>query len=276
LIHYISLIIFLIIPFGQSIEAQSQVNQLFELGHLEGRFAGSQLLIQDLVVQLAQTENQRPIIDVLADSFDDQQMRDWAIESLSRNLKTTTADSVLAFSDSTNFNHFIELIYANEVDFDDEDIQSDFEAYIIKLENSADSELRFSIIERIMNTTRLIPITVQMLEDVLSVVVFGLNVTLDESERLTNREINELIITLRANFRELFNNVLPVTTLYATRALSIEELESYTRFMESKTGQWFLRTGNTATLDSFGAFAQQTSEYIAKWALEQNETEPQE
>jgi hypothetical protein len=256
-------------------ESEDKIAYLVKLAHIEDRFLSSNELIQNLVRQFTEDEVDRSIVDVISSAFDASQMMAWANESFQMKMNQTHSETLLEYDANSDLSTLMQMLYANNLDFENEEMQQQLERFIIGLERNPEGELRFDEITRIINTTRIIPISVQMLEDVLSTVIFGLNVSLHEDERLPDTEINDLIVTLRLNFRELYNNVIPLTFAFATRNIPLEKLKAHADFLNSPPGQWFIRTGNSATLDSFGNFAQLTSELIAAWALEQSEENQQ-
>jgi len=255
---------------------ESTLNSLYELGILTERFSNSGVMIHDLVAQLTDASENRAIAGVLSDLFDEAPLERWAKESISRNFRMDEASQLLRYAQENDLHAFMHLIYAGNIDFDDENMQDALQRFLIQLDDDPLGEDRFQLITGIIQKTRMLQIQVQMIEDVITTVIFALNVSLAEEERLSDREVNELVVTLRLNFRELFNNVLPLTLLFATRDIPLETLEKHSTFFDSDSGRWFIRTINTAALDSFGEFTQVASAEIAEWMLTQTEIQANE
>lgn len=275
-ITIITIFIFLCLITGSSAKMEtdtreSTLNSLYELGILSERFSNSGVMIHDLVAQLTDASGNRAIAGVLSVLFDEAPLERWAKESISRNFRMDEASQLLQYAQENDLHAFMHLIYAGNIDFDDEDMQDALQRFLIQLDDDPLGEARFQLITGIIQKTRMLQIQVQMIEDVVTTVIFALNVSLAEEERLSDREVNDLVVTLRLNFRELFNNVLPLTLLFVTKDIPLETLEKHSTFFDSVSGRWFIRTINTAALDSFGEFTQVASAEIAEWILIQTE-----
>lgn len=259
--------------FAGNSDRTALTDSIFKLGYLDERFSNSGILIKDLIEQLTSDAENRPIAGLLISLFEDAPLETWAKESIYRNLRTQDAETVLNYDKEYNFKAFMNILYAGNINFDDEETQDALQRYLIRLEDDPQAEDRFEVISAIIQKTRMLQIQVQMIEDVITTVVFGMNIALPEDERLTDREVNDLIITFRLNFRELFNNVLPITLLFTTKDIPLETLLTHSTFLDSASGRWFIRTINTAALDSFGEFTQLASAEIAEWMLVQADKE---
>ena len=273
----IPLIVFLLFFWGDDISALQQTEdvptKLFKLAALENKFESSAVMMEGLLSQLADNEKSREIISVIMGSFDAHQMRESAVMSIRRSLNENHAQALFQFDEEQKLAPILKALHGNEVDFQDGEMEEVLFDYLTELEATPEGEKRIEALRDIIQKTRLVPITVQMYEDIIATVIFGLNVILPEDERLTDRAVNELVITMRVSFRELFNNILPYSVLYATKELTMEQIGEFSAFFGSQAGQWFIRMYNTAILDSYGEFAQAASASIAAWVLERSENE---
>jgi len=247
-------------------DREANIRQFYEQGKFAERVASTNELIEDLIMQIGQ-ERVQPVLDVIQQTFDQQQMEAWILESLNRNYDSVFMNEILSFSREDIFPEILSALYSNQTDFEDDETERRFESYFLSAEDDESIAERFELSGEIIRKSRSITVLVQMVEDVLSTVIFGLNKTLDTDEQLTEQQMNDLIITFRSNFRQLFNNVLPYTVTFALKNLPIDEIQRFNAFLDEPAGKWFVRSSNTALLDSFGEFVRESSEQIALWAI---------
>lgn len=251
-------------------DRESNIRYLYEHGKFAERVESTNQLIDDLITEIGQ-ENVQPVLDVIRETFDPLQMEEWILESLNRNYDEAYVRGVISFSEHVVFSQMLSALYSNQTDFEDAEIEWEFESYFMRAEEDESIEQRFDLSGEIIRKSRSVTVLVQMVEDVLTTVIFGLNKTLDADEQLTEQQMNDLIITFRANFRQLFNNVLPYTVTFALKDLPFEEIQSFNAFLDEPAGRWFVRSSNAALLDSFGEFVRTSSENIAVWTIGRSE-----
>lgn len=251
-------------------DRESNIRYLYEHGKFAERVESTNQLIDDLITEIGQ-ENVQPVLDVIRETFDPLQMEEWILESLNRNYDEAYVRGVISFSEHVVFSQMLSALYSNQTDFEDAEIEWEFESYFMRAEEDESIEQRFDLSGEIIRKSRSVTVLVQMVEDVLTTVIFGLNKTLDADEQLTEQQMNDLIITFRANFRQLFNNVLPYTVTFALKDVPFEEIQSFNAFLDEPTGRWFVRSSNAALLDSFGEFVRTSSENIAVWTIGRSE-----
>ncbi len=262
--------------FTQIIQEPEQVmleDRIYESAWLSIQVDEAITVLEGLLEQLSPDNDSRAIVEVLSAAYDSERMRDVSINYLERVMNEGFANQVLLTLEDENFYQIHKAVFNTDLDLENPEVALDFEAYIESADTLENSAERIETIQDIIRQTRVIPTSLQRLEDILTAVMFGINIALPEVEQVPGEEINELIITLRANFRQLYDNVTPAFILYATRDLTLEDLKTYRHFLTTPAGSWYIRVINRASLDSFEAMSEGASRLVAEWAIERAEPE---
>jgi len=251
---------------------QEHLQQLYELGFLKAFLTNTSESIQEIITELTE-EQQDPIFErIILEAFVPAEMETVILSSLRRSYRTEHAEQSISHLQQPDIAALMGQLYNNQTDFDDEKTIALFEDFINRIESSsAGYEERISIVSDIINRSQTTRLTVQTLEDFLTIIIFTLNQTNDEDERLTDRQVNELIISLRTNFRQLFDNVMLYVTLYSTQDIDQQVLARHAEYLGTESGRWFIRTYNNAVLNSFGEVSEKVASSLADWALSQSE-----
>ncbi len=253
-------------------ERMRHVEQLYTLGFLEAFTINTGESIQELITELTADQNEPVYGRIVLDAFDREDMQVIIKQSLRRSYQEEHARASITHLSKPDIASLMKKLYDSDTDFDDEELLSDFQDFALEVETNPEAwEERIDIIASILNRSQTTRITVQTLEDFLTIVVFAINQTNDEDDRLTDREVNELIISLRNNFRQFFDNMMLFITLYSTREAEIEVLQKHADFLETAHGRWYIRAYNSAVLNSFGEISEKVAVDLADWALSQEE-----
>lgn len=264
---------------GNDSESDKRVLQFYEFGFLSAFTTNTSQSIQEIVTDLTEEQDDAIFETIILDSFEQADMKEVILSSIRRSLRSSdeNAEQALAHIALPEIQELMTRLYDNQTNFDDPDVIEQFEDYISRVEvNSDPHQQRIGLVSDIINRSQTTRITVQTLEDFLTIIVFTLNQTNPEDEQLSDRQVNDLIISLRANFRQLFDNIMLYVTLYSTRDFEIEILERHAVFLTTDAGRWFVRTYNNAILNSFGEVSEHLASNLADWALAQSADEENE
>lgn len=249
---------------------QTQAEELYRLAHLDAFTRNTTSNIQEILLDLTSQQQDESFQEVIIQAFQQAHLERVLLRSLVRNMCEPAASETIAHLEQADIRILMEKLYDNSTDFDDPDTAEAFEAFLLEAEIRPDDyENRIALLSDILRLSQTARITVQSIEDFLTIVIFALNQSNPGEQQLSDREVNELIIALRTNFRQLFDNVLLSIAFFATRELPEAVLEKHLSFLSSDSGGWFIRTYNNAVLNGFGEISEQVAAGLAKWAIDQ-------
>lgn len=258
--------------FVQDDSRLEQAQELFRLSRLDAFTRNTTSNIQEILLDLTSQQDDESFLEIIIRAFQQDLLETVLLRSLTRNIREPAASETIAHLSQTDIGVLMALLYDNSTDFDDPETAEAFEAYLLEADLRPEAfENRIALLSEILRISQTARITVQSLEDVLTIVIFALNQSNPDEQRLSDREVNDLIISLRLNFRQLFDNVLLSVAFFATREVSEDVLEKHLSFLSSDSGGWFIRTYNNAVLNGFGEISEQVAAGLAKWAIEQAE-----
>ncbi|AXJ02394.1 hypothetical protein CYPRO_3160 [Cyclonatronum proteinivorum] len=251
---------------------RATATRLFELSRLDAFTRNNTSSIQEILTDLIADQQDETFRDVIFDAFRQEILEEVLKQSLTRSLREPAATETIAHLREPEIQALMQQLHDNDTDFSDPDTAEAFEAYLLETELHPEKfETRISLLSEILRVSQTARLTVQTLEDFLTIIIFALNQANPEEQRLSDREVNELIVSLRSNFRQLFDNVLLSVALFATRDTDEEVLGRHLRFLTSGSGSWYIRTYNSAVLNGFGEISEQVAAGLAAWAIEQAE-----
>ncbi|MCH8558357.1 MAG: hypothetical protein LAT84_11055 [Balneolia bacterium] len=259
-------------------QREQRILQFYELGLLSAFTANTSESIQEIVSDLTEEQDDAIFDTIILEAFREAQMEDVILNSIRRSFRNndSNAESAISHLMNEDIQRLMGKLYNNQTDFDDPEVVDQFEDYISRVEvNPEPYQQRIDLVGDIINRSQTTRLTVQTLEDFLTIIIFTLNQTNPEDERLTDRQVNDLIISLRTNFRQLFDNIMLYVSLYSTRDFELELLEKHADFLATDAGRWFIRTYNNAVLNSFGEVSEHVASNLAEWALAQSAAEEQ-
>ena len=262
--------------FSQVIQDNEEIQLeafIYESAYLENQVDEAISVLEGLLEQLSPDNDSRSIVKVLTVAFEHERMRQISTDYISLIMNENFANEIVRFLEDESMYYIHKSVFNANLDLDDPEIVVDFESYIEMTDIQNRSDERIDIVQDIIRLTRLIPTSLQRLEDILTAVMFGLNIALPAEEQVSGEELNELIITLRANFRQLYDNITPAFILYATRNADIDDLKTYRHFLNTPAGSWYIRIINRASLNSFDSMSDGASRLVADWAIERAELE---
>lgn len=260
-------------------QEQSQLSQhaadLYELGYFEEYAVNMSRSIRDIVLQLTEEQEDTTFAEIIADNFEPASVQQAMRRSLARNYRNEPGAESIGHLNQPHIQVLMGHLYASEVDLEEAETRASFEAYAARMERAAETEdpeteparQRIALVAEILQATRRIPLTVQGLEEMLAIVIFAINQSKPSAEQLSDEELNDLLLSLRANFRAFFEDILLYVSLFSTRNQSLGSLQEHLDFLRSESGQWFVRTYNNAILDSFNERGDAVSEALAQWAV---------
>lgn len=262
-------------------ETSKAFETLYELGYFEEYAENTSQSIKDIVVQLTEQQQDAVFVDIIAENFEVEAIRRAMRKSIERSYQEAHGQQSAAHLRKPEIRKLMRQLYASEVDLEDAETKAAFEAYSLRLDRISEGRAaeedatreRIALMADILNITRRVQLMVQGVEEMLAVVIFAINQSRPVDEQLGDQELNNLLLTLRANFRAFFEDIMLYVSLYSTRELSIESLKTHLEFLRSDSGQWFVRTYNNAVLDSFSELGDQVSEALARWAIDRNNTD---
>ncbi|MCH8568545.1 MAG: hypothetical protein LAT67_09790 [Balneolales bacterium] len=245
---------------------------LYELGFFSAFAENAVSTIQDIVLDLTSDQNDEIFSSLILDAFEKEAFASIIRESLRRNILSDHAQRSIEHLSEPDVARLMSNLYNTPVDFDDPDTARDFELFVTEIEaGTTNVTERAEVISEILRRSQSVRITVQTLEDVLTILVFTLNQLNPEDQQISDREVNSLIISLRNNFRQLFDNIMLYITLYSTKDTEIDTLRKHQAFLESHAGVWYVRTYNNAILNGFGEVSEKVGQSLAAWLLENSE-----
>jgi hypothetical protein len=253
---------------GGNHDRDEHVKQLYELGFLHAFTENTGESIQEIISNLTEEQEDDFFDTVVINAFDRKLMESVIKASLRRSYREAEATEAISHLSRPEFSVLMKQLYDSDTDLDDPEQREAFEDFINELEFTASAyENRIDLLGEILRASQKTRLTVQTLEDFLSIIIFTINQTSPEDERLTDRQVNDLVISLRNNFRQFFDNLLLYIALYTTLTIDEEVLQQHADFLKSVSGRWFIRTYNNAVLNSFGEISEKTASNLAEWAL---------
>ena len=266
-------------------QEQSQLSQpaadIYELGYFEEYAINMSQSIRDVVLQLVEEQEDTAFAEIIIENFEPASVQQAMRKSLARNYQAGPGAQSIAHLNQPHIQVLMSRLYASEVDLEDTETRRNFETYAARMERATETEdaetesarQRIALVAEILQATRRIPLIVQALEEMLAIVMFAINQSKPSEEQLSDEELNNLLLTLRGNFRAFFEDILLYVSLFSTRSESLESLQVHLDFLRTESGQWFVRTYNNAILDSFDERGDAVSEALAQWAVDRISTE---
>lgn len=258
------------------------VAAVYELGYFKEYSINSARTVQDIIFQLTEEQQDTAFAGIIADHFKAELMQEAMLGSLRRSYRAGPARKSIAHLQQPSIQALMQQLYASRVNLEDAETQQEFERYAARMERIAeeapDSEneagqQRISLVAEIVQETRQLALTVQGLEEMLAIVVFAVNQSKAAEERLSDRELNDLLLTLRANFRAFFEDMMLYINLFALKDQPTDSLQQHLEFLRSDSGKWFVRSYNNAVLDSYDELGKAISEALAQWAITSTNTD---
>lgn len=261
---------------ADSAEVAQATQQIYELGLLPEYAQNTSESVQDIIAQLTENRSGDAYAEIVLEHFSPDVLQTALRRSLERNYDARHASESITHLAKPATQQLMQRLYDNDVDLQDEAIQSDFERFIRQADRSVDQESpaakemqqRIRLMADILNASRKIRLTVQSLEEMLAVVMFAVNKTLPSDEQLSDEALNELLLTLRENFQAFFEDTMLYTSLYAAREIPAEAMQQHYEFLISESGRWFVRSYNNAVLDGFSMVGEDIAEALARQAVE--------
>lgn len=261
---------------ADSTDVAQATQQIYELGLLPEYAQNTSESMQDIVAQLTENRSGDAYAQIVLENFSADVLQTALRQSLERNYDTGHASRSIAHLRQPAIRQLMQRLYDNDVDLQDEAIQSDFERFVRQADRAVDQESpaatemqqRIRLMADIINASRKVRLTVQSLEEMLAVVVFAVNKTLPTEEQLSDEALNELLLTLRENFQAFFEDTMLYTSLYAAREITVETMQQHYEFLRSESGRWFIRSYNNAVLDGFSMVGEDIAEALARQAVE--------
>jgi hypothetical protein len=261
---------------ADSTKVAQATQQIYELGLLPEYAQNTSESMQDIIAQLTENRSGDAYAQIVLENFSADVLQAALRQSLERNYDAGHASRSIAHLRQPSVRQLMQRLYDNDVNLQDEAIQSDFEQFVRQADRAVDQESpaasemqqRIRLMADILNASRKIRLTVQSLEEMLAVVVFAVNKTLPSEEQLSDEALNELLLTLRENFQAFFEDTMLYTSLYAARAISVETMQRHYDFLTSESGRWFIRSYNNAVLDGFSMVGEDIAEALARQAVE--------
>lgn len=257
-------------------QREQRILQFYELGLLGAFTTNTSESIQEIISDLTEEQDDAIFETIILEAFRETRMEVVILSSIRRSFRNNDLNALNAMTHlmDEGIQQLMGKLYNNQTDFDDPEIVDQFEDYISRIEvNPAPYQQRIDLVSSILKRSQTTRLTVQTLEDFLTIIVFTLNQTNPEDERLTDRQVNDLIISLRSNFRQLFDNIMLYVSLYSTRDFGLELLQQHADFLATDAGRWFIRTYNNAVLNSFGEVSENVATNLAEWVLAQSVAE---
>ncbi len=250
----------------------AHIDQLYTLAFLEAFTENTGETIQELITELTADQEEPIYSTIVLDAFNRADMETIIKRSLRRSYSETYAGAAIEHLSRPEIAALMQNLYDSDTDLSDDALREDFQAFAEDVEDNPDVYTeRVEVVGTIINRAQTTRISVQTMEDFMTIIVFAINQTNEEDDRLTDREVNDLIIALRGNFREFFDNMLLFITLYSTRDTDMEVLRDHAAFLESDEGRWYIRAYNNAILNSFGEISERVAVELAEWALSREE-----
>ncbi|MCH8487196.1 MAG: hypothetical protein LAT75_10025 [Candidatus Cyclonatronum sp.] len=258
-------------PFvNQDADRTALARELYELARLDAFTRNTTSNIQEIILDLTSDQQDESFSAIILDAFNYELMESVMLRSLSRSIREQQAADAAAHLQLPEIRELTRLLYDNSTDFSDPETEADFQTYLLEAELNPEAFTeRIRLLSEILRVSQTARITVQSIEDFLTIIIFALNQTNSEEEQLNDRQLNDLIISLRSNFRQLFDNVLLYVALYATRYTDEAILEQHLHFLQSESGGWFIRAYNNAVLNGFGEVSEKVAAGLAARAIQQ-------
>lgn len=246
--------------------------ELYRLSRLDAFTRNTTANIQEILLDLTADQEDEAFRAIILDAFQPELMESVLLNSLSRSIQQPAASEAIAHLEQVEIRSLTALLYDNETDFNEPETADAVGNFLLETEiQPAAFENRIRLVSEILRVSQTARITVQSIEDFLTIIIFALNQANREEEQLSDRELNELIVALRLNFRQLFDNVLLSVSLFATRDTDEQILEQHLMFLKSESGAWFIRSYNRAVLNAFGEISEQVAAGLARLAIERAE-----
>jgi hypothetical protein len=131
------------------------------------------------------------------------------------------------------------------------------------LDSQPPPQSRLALIERLDKTTGATESALEIQGALVRALLEGGNSLLPEEKRPPSEQVDSLIASMRAQWREPLRQQLQVAMLYTYRDVSDEELAEYLAYWETEDGRWLTRTTNRALLDAMSAASREAGALIS-------------
>lgn len=127
-----------------------------------------------------------------------------------------------------------------------DDTSKEIEAYVTHIGEKGVNPQRVVLAQEIIVYSGSLDTMTQVMASVTIGMIYGLNDTLPEKEKLDRKELDRRVAYLKMALRQSLAKSAVLATMYAYKDLDLEEQRRYVKFLKSKTGQKFTKTVSTS------------------------------
>ncbi len=236
--------------------------------HLENQLYRYRDLSGQLV--FGETAKQAVVIEIMDDIFNEDVMSELMITELKKGLHREHATNFIEWSESETGIAALNAMNRYHTEFQQEDSEESLENYIDEISRDADRmENKMNFAGGLIRKFDLIRMNTLIMEDFIITFMWGVNHLLPEDEKVDDQQMNDLGMTFRNQFQNIYTEMLPPLIMYSFRHLDEEKLESFTEFLNSPTGRWYIRTYRRVIIDSGGEATRAFARSLAGYDLDQ-------